>query len=342
MLAVSPGFLAARLGGTRVKRAYVDTSGAWVEVPLTDHRISATRGDAVVARYSGSVSLAPGVSALIDEHRTRVQVRVGFAVGGVEELVPVGTLVVDDVDETHRGDLVLTGYSAELLVERAALRAPCVVEAGSAIAAILDLLAPVTSSVTVRATRDAQVPGSVFEGSRWAAVRQIAQAADVEAFVGPDGLWCIDDAPGVGAPALTVSGQVAHRIRRTRRGVSNVVVVIGDRAGLDTPPPRGEAFDDNPFSSTYVAGPFGQAVEVVSNPLMTSNDMCRKAAATMLAKRVGRARQVTVESVPCDFLEPGDVIGVQVGGVVETHVIDTVPHAWSGVQVLETRETRTA
>ncbi len=342
MLSVSTGFLAARLGGTRVKRAYVDTSGAWAEVPLADYRISATRGDQVVSRYAGSVSLAPGVADLIDEHRTRVQVRSGFLVGGVEELCPVGTLVVDDVDESHRGDLTLTGYSDELLVERAAFRAPYVVDAGSAILAIQALLAPITSSVTIRATRDAQVPFSVFEGSRWAAVRQVAQAADVEVYVGPDGLWYIDDTPADGEPAVTISGKVAHRVRRTRRGVSNVVVVVGDRAGIDTAPPRGEATDDNIYSSTYVGGLFGTAVEVVNNPLMTTDDMCRKAAQTMLRSRIGRARQVTVESVPCDFLEPGDRIGVEVDGAVETHTIDTVPHSWAGAQVLETRETRSA
>ena len=93
----------------------------------------------------------------------------------------MGTLVVDDVDESHRGDLTLTGYSDE--APRRAGRVPCPVCCGRRVSdplAIQALLAPVTSSVTVRATRDAQVPFSVFEGSRWAAVRQVAQAADVE------------------------------------------------------------------------------------------------------------------------------------------------------------------
>lgn len=342
MWPVSDGFLRARLGGTRVKRVYLDAnaSGTWTEVKHSGFDLTASRGDGVVSRYSGSITLPPGCADMVDEHRSRVQVRAGFVVGGAEELVPVGTLTVDDVDETHRGDLVLTGYSDELRVERAQFRAPYIVEAGPAVLAIQALLAVVGATVVVRTTRDAQVPRTVYERGRWAALRDLAQAADVEVFVGPDGLWYIDDAPTIGAPVETITGTVGYRIRRTRRGVANVVVVEGDRAGLDTPPPRGEATDDNPYSSTYTGGPFGQVVDYVGNPLMTTDDMCRAAARTYLSKRVGRYRQVTVEAAPADYLTPGDCIAVTVGGSVETHIVDSIPHSSAGAQILATREVR--
>lgn len=344
MWPVSAGFLAARMGGTRVKRVMIDPAGdgRWQVVPHTAFDILGARGDNVVSRYSGRVALPPGSADLIDEHSTRVQALAGFMVGGVAELVPVGTLVVDDVVESRTGAVEVTGFSDELRVERAQLRAPMVIESGSAISAILSLLAAVATDVTVRATRDAQIPRTVFERDRWAAVKQLAAAADAEVFVGPDGRWVIADAPVLLAdPMVILSGQVARQTRRTRRGIPNVIVVTGDRAGLDTVPPRGEATDDNPFSSTFVGGQFGEVVEHVGSPVMLTDDQCRKAARTILAKRVGRSRQVTVEHVPMDAIEPGDTVGVPTSAGVERHIVDAVPHKSSGPQSLVTREVLT-
>ena len=58
MLSVSTGFLSARLGRTRVRRAYVDTSGAWVEVPLADTARPQTVATRSLSRYSRTVTLA--------------------------------------------------------------------------------------------------------------------------------------------------------------------------------------------------------------------------------------------------------------------------------------------
>ena len=344
MWPVSTGFLAARMGGTRVRQVRIDPTGKgiWQDVKHASYDLLGARGDNVVSRYSGRVALPPGHAGLIDEHATRVQVLAGFLVGGVPELVPVGTLVVDEVTESRTGAVEITGYSDELRVERAQLRQPVVVEAGSAILAILSLLAVVTSDVTIRSTRDAQIPRTVFERDRWAAVRQVAASADLEVFVGPDGRWVVDDAPTATAdPAIILTGQVSRSVRRSRRGVPNVIVVTGDRAGLETPPPRGEATDDNPASSTWVGGPFGEVVEHVGSPVMVTDDQCRKAARTILAKRIGRSRQVTVEHVPLDAPEPGDTIGVVTPAGLERHVIDAVPHRSSGVQTLASREVLT-
>lgn len=341
MWPVSAGFLAAwRHGGTRIRRVYLDPrgDGVWQPVRLTDYRITASRGDSVVSRYAGQVSLPPGFAGLIDEHATRVQVRAGFMVGGAEELIPVGTLTVDDVYETHTGEVTITGYSDELRAERAGFRTPHVVEAGSALSAIVGLLAAVTPTVAITATRDAQVARTVFEDSRWRAVVQCAAAADVEVSVGPDGVWRIVDVPVLGAPVVVLPGTISRQLRRTRRGVSNVVVVTGDRVDTGAEPPRGEASDDNPFSSTFVGGVFGEVVTRVGNPLMLTNASCAAAARTYLAKRVGRSRQLSVTIQPADFLEPGDTLGVTVNGMTEAHVVDVVQHSSSGAQTLDTRE----
>lgn len=345
MQPVSEAFLAARLraGSRRIRRVYLSTSyGPWVEVPHVSYRLDAARGERVVARYSGQVVLTPGaVPGGVDEYRTRVQVRAGFAIGDGEELVTLATLTVYDVEEDLTGELTLTGFSAERAVADAEFRSPYSMRGTYGIPALRDLLAIVPVPVQVLTTANDPVPAAVYEWDRWQAVQDIANALRVDVYADQAGSLAVADLPSLADPPVfdVVGSQVTWAETRTRQGVPSVVVVEGDRSD-QTLIPRGVWEDANPFSPTYFRGTYGEVVLRRSNPLMRTDQQCRNAARTMGLAFQGLRRKVAVGIAPADFLTPGDVVLIpRPDGTKETHIIDRIPHASSGAQSLTTRTT---
>jgi hypothetical protein len=100
------------------------------------------------------------------------------------------------------------------------------------------------------------------------------------------------------------------------------------------------AYDDDPRSPTYYLGPFGLVPRFVSNPLIKSQVMGDRVAATQLRNHLGVTRSVNFSAVPNPALDAGDVVEiVYENGLVENHVIDvvTIPLAPSGEMTGETR-----
>ena len=342
---VSDGFLAAwRNGGRRVKRVYLSTArGPWTGVDFVDYRIAGSRGARTVSRYSGTITLPPTVDpSTVDEFASRVQVRAGFVVNGVEELVNLATMTVYDVDEDNVGRLILTGYSVEKAVEDAKFRSAWVLTSGSGVTALCALLAPANVEIVVRTTRNSSVSPAVYDSDRWgAAVNDLITAMSVDVFCDPNGVLVIEDVPTLDdAPVVTLVGVTTGYARhRTRQGVPNVVVVEGNQTSQG-PPPRGEWVDRNPFSPTYIGGPYGQVVQRFGNPLMLTPQSCTLAATTIGTNLQGLSRSMTLTSLSADFLEPGDVVdAVLADGSHELHIVDQLTHASSGTQSLTTRTT---
>ncbi len=348
MRQVSDGFLAAwRGGGRRVQRVYVTSGGStgeWVHVPHVAYRLDARGGERTVARYSGSVTFPPGTDpGLLDPFSARVQVRAGFVVDGAEELVPVGTLRVEDVEDDHTGALVVTGYSLEKAVEDAGFRYPITVEEGSGVATIKGFLGAVDAPVDVRSPRDWSIPRTVYERDRWAAVRDIATALGVDVYCSADGSFVIAPAPSLDDYAVVTlsAGQVivGHRRRRSRQGVPSVVRVEGSRVGANEVPPRGLYVDANPYSPTFVGGPFGEVTVEYSSPVLTTDEQCNAAALSIWQSRRGLQRSLSITGVPLDALEPGDVVLADLPSGPELHIVDSLSHSSSGAQSIETRTT---
>lgn len=348
MRAVTPRFLSrVRDGGDRVDRVYVKRPGGeWAEVDAVGYRVTAERG--AVARYSGSVTLAPGADP-VTPYGSLVQIKSGFAFPGeLEELVHVATMRVDDVDIGPSGAASLTCLGLEKAVADAAFRTPRVIQGPSHQDAIRDLLAVVDAPVSVIATRDAPVPLVVFDTDRWKSVdgddRSLARAIGAEVFCDAAGVFVVRDIPTVtDQPVWAVdAGEsgvlVDYRRSASRAGVYNVVVAGSDNAEANI---LQIVEDDNPSSPTYVGGPFGEVVRQYRSPLLTNQDQARAAARSLLAESGGLQRSLTFTQVPNPALEPGDVVRVMVGdGASELHLIDQVEHSSSGAQSCQTRTTR--
>lgn len=86
---------------------------------------------------------------------------------------------------------------------------------------------------------------------------------------------------------------------------TNVMIVDAESTGGT--PWHAEAADTDPESATYT-GTFGEHVEFMSNPLLTSQAMADAAARTALRNRLGLGSTVNAEIVSNWLLDPGDVV----------------------------------
>ncbi len=121
----------------------------------------------------------------------------------------------------------------------------------------------------------------------------------------------------------------------------NGVIVTGESSANDTPP-RGEAWDLNPASPTYLYGPFGAVPEFYSSPLITTQAQAETVAAAMLAGTLGKTEQLSWEQVVHPGLAPLDVVAVQFAdGSSSSYVIDslTVPLTVADIMSATARST---
>ncbi|MGH9251577.1 MAG: hypothetical protein ACRD0W_18955, partial [Acidimicrobiales bacterium] len=98
--------------------------------------------------------------------------------------------------------------------------------------------------------------------------------------------------------------------------------------------------DLDPDSPTMYSGPFGKAPMFFTSPLITSNAMAQKAAATRLQNILGIEEGLRFSAIPHPALDLGDPIQVvrRELGINQIHVVDglTMPLRASGSQTVET------
>ena len=158
-----------------------------------------------------------------------------------------------------------------------------------------------------------------------------------------DGNWRIWTPPDTsGAADWTIEGGpegvlVSQSDTYSRADTYNGVVMTSEtlKGGK---PVRAFVVDDDPASPTFWDGPFGHKILFTDVPPIagTSDDdiiqRAEKAARAVLSEYKGSARELSFASVPNPAVEVGDIIEVEIGGVVQTHVLDTlsVPLGASG------------
>lgn len=124
----------------------------------------------------------------------------------------------------------------------------------------------------------------------------------------------LDTAPAVvrlvewdeGEQALGLGGAVllAATPGTSAEDAVNVMVVDSEATGETSW--HGEAADTDPGSPTYT-GIFGESIEFLSSPLMTSQAMVNQASRTGLANRIGLGASLEAEVVCNPLLDPVDV-----------------------------------
>ena len=333
MYPVSEDFLRAqRAHAERTHRVVVsrDSGRTWAEVPALGYRIEATRGDRVQIRYSGQVDLPPGQGEFSALAGILVRVESGFVIDGEPERVPIATLQITSTSVDRWGGVELSGYSVDRRIGRANFYRPYYMGGGAVRPWITDLLsvARVPISIDPR-VGEQHVAAATYTSDRWAAVADLALSVGAEVYADRLGGITVAPVPTLHDPvAATLAGVVTdHQAAETAEDAVSVVVVEGDRSNQSAVP-RGYWRDEDPFSPTFVGGPFGEQVRRVSLPVATSIQQCIEAARTIGLGSRGTRSSVDVTLAQADYLDPGDVVLVPMpDGSLARHLIDRVPYA---------------
>jgi hypothetical protein len=313
-------------------------------------------------RRQGSLTLAPNsgfrlsdLDVVTDSSRLRIDRGVQFA-DGTTEWVSIATLAVQSATRSLKnGGLQVSGYDPSACIDDYTLitpYAPIGVDQRllTTVEAIKDLVGIALWEEAVwhvGAGVDVQVKpqaGTVFTGSRWDAINNLAKSLSSQIYVDPVGEWHIEriqtdgwvacDRLSTGVGGVLVDGTTAQ----DRRDLFNAVPLR-----WEGPAGGGLVFvvDADPASPTFWSGPWGrkpaaeQRVETV-----TTEQQAIDAAKALLAQYKGFTATVKFTAVHNPLLEPGDVIDVEVPdyGLHQLHVIDAINYSLSdGSMSAETR-----
>ena len=246
--------------------------------------------------------------------------------GGSVEYVSLGYFRIDDVEQPDapRGPIRISGSDRMISVVDAKLTAPQQYAAtatyGDVVAA---LMTEAISGVTIE-WDDAGVEGDAIgrsvlvESDRYAFLAELFTGLGKIAYFDHRGIMVIRTPPNPSVPVWAIArgreGVMVSASRSiSRSGVYNGVVATGEAFDTDAPA-RGLAVDSNPDSPTLWGGPFGRVPREFSSPLLTTDNACRLAAATVLRRSLGLPYNVDVTAVPNPALEPYDPIAVGIEG----------------------------
>ena len=266
---------------------------------------------------------------------------------GSEEHISLGRTRIEEVDRSaDEATFELTAYDWAQAVIEDQFPGPRLLQSPSTVSMIQTLISEAVPGSEFRVDptiEDIALPETPYEPDRWDAVNSMGKALAAEVFYDADGFWRIWSPPDpAGAVDWPIRGGldgvlVSQSDVYSRADTYNGVVMTSEtlKGGK---PVRAFVVDDDPASPTYWDGPFGHKILFTDVPPIagTSDDdiiqRAEKAARAVLSEYKGSARELSFASVPNPAVEVGDIIEVEIGGVVQTHVLDTlsVPLGASG------------
>jgi hypothetical protein len=254
-----------------------------------------------------------------------------LAANGQQLNIQIGIGVVDDVNWINLGWYLITDNDVEgddvsvtcagllKLIDEARFLAPFQ-PSGTFVSTTRDLVEPALTVVFDDALVDRNVPLSMqWEQERLSALNELLDAWPADAEVTADGYLFVHVPPDytTGTPVWDfsdddVSGTVSKwKGTSTRDGAFSVVVAAGeDPSGNQV---QAVAYDTDPTSPSRIDGPFNPLPVpfFYFSPLLNNLAECRKAAATILArKKRDTARKIAFDSVPNFTLRPGNLVTV--------------------------------
>ena len=326
------------------------TDAATLYVTSGTLRIDGTRN----VWRSGNFKLAPQDSTDVDllldidsTYRLRLERGIYYA-DGTQEWVQIGLLQIQEtkIDIAH-GYADVSANDLGSLIEDYDLITPYAPldmsgNALTTINAIKDLVGAaevwdtipgwvVDPSLSTTAT---PVAGTVFTGSRWNAIKKLAESIGAVVSVTPTGYWHIRSATvDMDNPVATYAagngGVLVDYTRvRSRSEQYNAIPL-----NWESPMGGGLVFmvDADPTSPTYWDGPFGRRPRAAeTNSLVTTLTQAQAAATALLDQYRGRALSLDFTAVHDPLLEPFDVITVSARGLSQVHVVDSISYPLAG------------
>jgi hypothetical protein len=296
----------------------------------------------------GSLTLAPASGfdlSVFDtvNARCRIKIQRGIRfIDGTTEWVTIATLAVQSATRTlGDGTLQVSAYDPSSCIDDYTLITPYApigtnqqpLTTVEAIKDLVDIALWETADWYIDAGIDETVKppsGTVFTGSRWDAINNLAKGLSAVVYVDAEGAWHLHkiqtgdwkacETIATGVDGVIVDGTSAQ----DRRDIYNAVPLRWEGPNIG-----GMVFmvDNDPASPTYWNGPFGrkpaseQRVDTV-----TTEAQAVEAAKALLAQYKGFTASVNFTSLHNPLLEPNDVVEVIVPDykLHQLHVIDSI------------------
>lgn len=283
-------------------------------------------------RRSGSITIAdprlvPTLAKTLSPLGTEVAVRHGVVnLDGTEELIPLGIFRLEVTEWNFRG-----GVPAIQIYDRSKGMATSAITgrisragytASSAIKELLEWYYPQFAPIDMNALlgeglSDYALPGGhVFEqGNYWDAASDLARNMGGRLFFDLTGfprIEKIEDLNTVSAFDLEVSvGENGILVDGThsysRESVYNAVSVIGS-TDSDGNAASAVAYNEDPSSPLRYGGPFGKAIEEITDSSLLTFQQCYIRARSELAKYTGLAYSLDFTAIPNPALDVGDFV----------------------------------
>jgi hypothetical protein len=284
------------------------------------------------ARRTAAVTIPPGVIPAGASMGLELRIRTGPR---PDLLVCVGTLGVQDITQPHPvGPVALTLSDRCQRITDDRFPVARSVGGGTVIGAITALL---TESVPWAAVGvapgviDHDAPAATYSQDRVGAVKHLAAAIGCAVYCEPFGDFLIAPIPDPAAdPVWAVGpgqGLMTGSTTVSRVGVYNCVsaystgsIPVSGTLLADGATPA--AADLDPYSPTYVYGPFGRVVRYLPSPFFITTGQCDAAGLAYLMKTKALRRSVQFTCIPNGALEPDDAVSVDFGSGPEHHLVD--------------------
>ncbi|WP_172121319.1 hypothetical protein [Actinomyces faecalis] len=269
-----------------------------------------------------------------------VSVTVGSLVTGQSWAVPLGRFLVTEWEADDQ-TVKVSGRSLLHRLEEDRLTTPTAPRVGGTLATELRRLVGTHMGVIIDpALADRRCPSMSWGESRIDAVYEIADAWPARLREGQDGILYVLP-PAAGGQARVMSdgaeGTVIGAPSAARRdGVYNRVVARGQDI-TDSGAPAFQAVADQTTGPLSVSGPYGVVTKFFSSPLITSQSVAEKTAASMLATSVRRQVTVPVTHVPDPTISLDETVELVTQATAGTELIRRtgtvasveVPLGWS-------------
>lgn len=360
MRQVSPAFLAALPAShSIVVRADVLSGGLVVaSLPVTAGSVTIDRANAVRRRCQVTLSdpsLTPrSATDLLTPYGTELALYRGIRLPGGDELIPLGIFGLSKINiSSGAAGLVITvdGYDRSRRVARSKITDVTVITAGTNVnTATQGLIAPAVPGLAYAlAPTTAVTPLLVLQPAddRWAQAVALQQTIGRELYFDAAGVVVSSPVvdPTTSAPVASYTvGEGGTLLSAARDLIDeqtfNHVIVSGQTSSV-TAPVRGEAMDLDPASPTYVNGPYGDVVNIVTSNAVTSGAQATAMAQAILLGALGLTEQVQLTAIVNPAHDVNDVVTITepLSGTAAQYVLDslTVPLAHSTPMTAVTR-----
>ncbi|MFK0173422.1 DUF5047 domain-containing protein [Streptomyces sp. NPDC090306] len=277
-----------------------------------------------IPRRDRGVTWDPGadIGHPLASYGQQLRIDVGVNLGSHTEWINRGWYPITECEAD--GDTVtVTAAGLLTLVDEAKLVTPFQPSATDTLAStVRALVEPALTCQFDGALADVLASDSMsWDSERMDALSDIATAWSADYYVTEDAILYWEPLTDDGAPVLELTDGVSGTVVQwtastTRDGAFNCVICQGELA--DGTQIQGVAYDTDPNSPYMYGGPFNPfpVPYTEANSLMTTVDMCRKAAATTLLRlRRQAGRTLSVTMIPHPGLVAGDIVSVTGAGL---------------------------